>query len=278
MAIVLGLLSALAYGASDFVAGLMTRRGGTVPVSAIGQSVGLLVAVPAVLLVPAALPTGPALAWGAASGLGSGIGTLALYRGLAVGRMTVVAPLSGVGAAVVPAVLGLALGEPLSPVAIAGIVLAIPAIVLVSLHASGAAQGARWAGVPEGLASGAGFALLFVGLDRAGTGSGAWPLLAAQVVAVTALVGVGLATRRLRAVPRALLPGIVLFGALGGIATLLYLLASGMGYLAVVAVLASLYPAVTVLCARVLLGERWNAVQLVGLGASAVAVALIALG
>jgi drug/metabolite transporter (DMT)-like permease len=133
-------------------------------------------------------------------------------------------------------------------------------------------------GARYGVLAGCAFALLFVALDRAGTRSGAWPLVPGQVVAV--LVVLPLALRLLGpSTPwqRAAGPG-VLAGVLGGTANLLFLAATGAGQLAVVAVLAALYPAVTVALARGVLGEHWTRLQVVGLLAAAVAVGLISTG
>jgi drug/metabolite transporter (DMT)-like permease len=273
--VVLALLAALAYGSSDFVAGAGARRSSTGRVTLIAQPFGLVAAAIAVAVFPAAPPDAPALLWGALSGVGSGLGTVALYQGLAVGRMGVVAPLSAVVSAAVPAVVGLASGEHLTALALVGLGLAVPAIALVSSQrapAAGTRSGALW-----GILAGGGFALLFVALDRAGTAAGAWPLLPGQAVAVVVILPIA---ARLLGAARwrdAAAPGVVA-GLLGGAANLLFLAATGAADLAVAAVLTALYPAVTVLLARGVLGERWTARQVVGLVAAGVAVVLITVG
>jgi uncharacterized membrane protein len=205
------------------------------------------------------------------------LGTLALYYGLAVSRMSTVAPISAVLAAAVAALVGLATGDRLSTLAWAGIVLALPAIALVSIHPGGAGHDPR-AGIISGVLAGLGFAALFVGLAQAGTASGAWPLIAGQAIAVLII---GLATfpnpprwSTWKAVWRMA----TVAGILAGAATLLYLAATGAGQLAVVAVLASLYPAATIVLARVLLAEHWTRPQVAGLVISAAAVTAIAVG
>jgi drug/metabolite transporter (DMT)-like permease len=204
---------------------------------------------------------------------------VSLYRGLAVARMSVVAPLSAVLSAALPAVAGLLLGEHLATLAWAGIVIALPAVTLVSLQ-PGAGQGSRRAGIVNGVVAGSGFALLFIALDRAGTSAGAWPLLPGQAVAAL-LVLAWAAPARNRPAPKtwslAWRTGVAA-GVLGGIANLLYLAATGAGQLAVVAVVTALYPAVTVLLARLTLHERWSRLQIIGLAVSAVAVAAISIG
>jgi drug/metabolite transporter (DMT)-like permease len=207
------------------------------------------------------------------------VGTLSLYQGLAVGRMTVVATLSGVLAAVVPVIVGLALGNSLGFLAALGIAIAIPAILLVSWRPESQGDLGHRAGVPYGLLSGLGFGLLFIGLDRAGTHSGAWPLIPGQLVSVLLIVPFALrGLRERRAISRGPVLLTLLAGVLGGTANLLFLAATGHGELAIVAVLAALYPAVTVLLARVVLSERWSATQTVGLAAAVVAVTLVTVG
>jgi len=282
MAILLGLASAIAFGVSDYLAGVLSRR-------LHFTLVGLISQVSATALAWASLPWtgGPrpataALAWGALSGIGGGVGSLALYRGLGRGKMSVVGPLSSVGAAALPALAGIALGDRPSPLAIGGVLLALPAIWLVA-SSSGRPGGERAAGpsgVGDGLLAGAGFGLLFIGLARAGDGAGLWPVATGQLTALillTVVVGVRLATTRpaLPGGPRALLPPL-LVGCLSVTATLLYFLATHSGLLTIVAVLASLYPGITVLLAWLLLGERITRVQRAGLALCAVAVVAIA--
>jgi uncharacterized membrane protein len=279
MAILLALLSALAYGISDFGAGVASRRSEAGVVSIIVLAIGLVCATIATAIDPGVGARSGALLWGAASGLGGGAGTLALYQGLAVGRMTIVATLSAVIAAVVPAIVGLATGDSLRGATLVGIVTAIPAIALVSWHADPAERGEARASVGYGLAAGLAFALLFIGLDRAGTRSGAWPLVSSEVVGVMLLVPFGIrAYARVGRPPRGDLALTVGVGVVGGIAGLLFLAATGHGQLAIVAVVTSLYPAFTVLLARVFLAEHWSRTQAIGLAVAATAIVLVSVG
>jgi drug/metabolite transporter (DMT)-like permease len=279
MGVVLALLSAVCFGSSDFAAGWGGRRSDPSAITAIAQPLGLVAAAIAVIIFSARSPTPHVLWWGALSGIGSGVGTISLYRGLAVARMSVVAPLSAVLTAALPALAGLVLGEHLTVVAWAGIAIAMPAIVLVSVQPGGG-HGSRRAGIVTGLAAGAGFALLFIALDRAGTSAGAWPLLPGQAVAAIMVLAWATPVRNRpsrKAWSRAWRIGVAA-GVLSGIANLLYLAATGAGQLAVVAVMTALYPAVTVVLARVILHERWSRLQVIGLAAAAVAVAAISIG
>ncbi len=283
MGIVLAVLAAVSYGGGDFTAGVAGRRYAAGPVTATVQAFGLVAAGMGVVLFPGSGPATRALAWGAVSGVGSAVGTLALYRGLSVARMSVVAACSAVLAAVIPAVVGVALGNRLSIGAWVGIVLAVPAIGLVSWQQprDGAADGSGPArsGIGYGIVAGVGFALLFIALDRAGTSSGAWPLIPGQatsllLVAVAVVTGGGPGGGSWRSAASFT----VAAGLLGGAANLLFLAATGQGQLAEVAVLTALYPAVTVLLARLFLAEHWTRWQAVGLLTAGVAIALVSAG
>ncbi len=192
--------------------------------------------------------------------------------------MSVVAPLSAVLSAALPAVAGLLLGNHLPPLAWAGIVIAFPAIALVSVPPT-AGHRSRRTGIVAGITAGAGFALLFIALDRAGTAAGAW-LLPGQAVAALIVVAWVLRARNrppAKAWPRAWWIGVTA-GLLSGLANLLYLAATGGGQLAIIAVVTALCPASTVLLARILLHERWTRSQIIGLVAATAAVAAITIG
>jgi drug/metabolite transporter (DMT)-like permease len=278
MGILLGLAAALLYGSSDFIGGLTSRRFGPLRVTVIGSAVATVLAWAALILSGGPEPTVRAIAWGLASGLGGGIGTLVLYRGLARGQMSVVGPLSAVGAAVVPIVAGVAMGERPSLLAVAGVVVALPAIVLVA--ASGSVRGKLGVapkGLSDGLVAGVAFGILFVGLAQAGHNAGLWPVASEQTATLLVVLAVAIKTREPLRIPvrAAGLP--VLAGASGMVATLAYFYATHFSMLAVAAVLVSLYPGVTVLLARALLRERFSPVQRAGLGLCTLAIIAIAL-
>lgn len=279
MAILMSLAAAVAFGASDFLAGLRSRLLGPFLVVTVGQFAG------AVFLLLALTgfrvgPSGPALAWGAVAGAGMAVGLLALYRGLGIGRMNVVAPLSGLGAAGLPVLAGLSFGERLSWLAGVGILVALGAVLLVTAGSSDETHGEanERLGVPEGMVAGVGLAVMLIGFERGGTDHGIWPLITAQAAAIGLLVGFGLTTGRRMRPTRRELPALLVAGVLVTAANLLFLLATGHGELAVVAVVTSLYPAGPVVLAALMLGERASRTQLVGLAAAAVAVVMIAAG
>ena len=280
-AILLALGSALAYGAADFIAGWLSRRSHYARVALLAQlaaAMGTLLA----SLVVGGRPSGPSLAWGALSGLGGGLGTLALYRGLARGRMNVVAPLSGVLAAALPALFGLLLGERPGPAALAGLGLALPAVWLTARTEEPAGPDSVRAssGAIDGVLAGLGFAVLFIGLQRAGRGEGLWPTAASQLVAALPMLALYARSPRRASGPEDawLRYGAILAGALVALAAICFFLGTQRGLLTVVAVLTSLYPAVTVALARWILSERIGRWQGVGLALAGASVALISAG
>lgn len=275
MGILLALAAALLYGSSDFGGGLASRRLGSLRVAVVGSAAATVLAWATLILVGGPGPSLRAVAWGLASGLAGGAGTLVLYRGLARGQMSVVGPLSAVGAAVVPVAAGVALGERPSLLSVAGVLVALPAIVLVA--ASGSVRGKLGTGLLDGLAAGLAFGILFIGLAQAGRNAGLWPVASEQTGALLITLAVAVKTREPLRIPlhAAGLP--VLAGASGMAATLAYFYATHFSMLAIAAVLVSLYPGVTVLFARTLLHERFTPAQRAGLGLCALAIAAIAL-
>ncbi len=272
--VVLALGAAAAYGLSDFVGGVSARRTSPWPVAAVNSLAGGVCAAVAAALLPQA--TRPVdLAWGALAGLGSGLGGSFLYRGLARGRMGVVGPVSAVGAALLPVLVALALGERPGTLVTVGILLALPGIWLVARE-----PGARMdAGLVDGLLAGAGFGVLFAATGQVPPEAGLWPVVATQAVGCVSVVLLALWLREpWLSRDRVVLAGGSLTGVLAFIALLLFLLATHQGLLTVSAVLVSLYPAVTVLLARVLLGERLHRVQVAGLLLCGVTVACVAMG
>jgi drug/metabolite transporter (DMT)-like permease len=270
----LALLAALGFGLSDYVAGVASRRTASSVVAVVVQASGGLVAL-VVALVSGALIGGHTVVWGLVAGFGSGVGTLALYRGLAVGRMSVVAPVSAVVSAALPTLVGVFGGERPPALAWCGIALAIPATALVSMV--GDSPPGTSSGLTEGLVAGLGFTVLFVGLHQAGTGNGSWPV-ALEMLSSLLVIGpvAWIATRGAAPGPgitgRGVLDAIGA-GLLAGAAGAFFLASSGRGGLALAAVITSLYPAFTVILARVLLAEPIRKVQAVGLALAALSVA-----
>lgn len=224
-------------------------------------------------------PTSHDFAWSALAGVATAFGAGFLYRGLASGRMSVVAPVSAVGAALVPVLAGTFGGERLSLIVWLGIACALPGIWLVSSTTDEPmAHPSTAEGVVDGILAGLGFGVLFAALGQVPEGAGLWPLAAAQAMSVPAVILLALGLRAAW-VPRGKpVWWALLAGPLGASATGAFLLASQGGFLSVAGVLASLYPATTVLLAAMVLEEKIHRAQGVGLGLCAIAIGLVAGG
>lgn len=274
MTVALALVAAFFYGLSDFLGGVFSRRTSVWPVgllACVGATLGSVL----IALFTTGDPTGHDVAWALVAGLGSGSGTAFLYRGLAAGRMGVVAPVSAVGAVLVPLVVGVATGERPELVGWLGIALALPGIWLVSREDGAPAGGSS--GLVDGVLAGLGFGLLFAALGQVPEEAGYWPLVGTNLVSVASMALVAVAVggnplpRR-----RADLGGLVA-GGLASLAVLFFLLATSHGLLSLAAVITSLYPAFTVLLAILVLREQVHRAQSVGLAFCAASVVLVSL-
>jgi drug/metabolite transporter (DMT)-like permease len=287
VAILLGLAAAATYGAADFAGGLVSRRVNPICVVFVSQLAGLA-ALGAVLPFVGTPFDGDALWWGAAAGVGGGGGVVFLYRGLTRARMSVVAPITAVEAAMVPVLYGLLRGEHPSRLALAGIAIALVAVALVSAprdddtpegsEATGARGRLAQPGIVDGLIAGLGFGCFFILLSNAGHDSGMWPLVGSKMSSIS-LVGLGGLVTRYSLKPVAgTWAGILVAGILDVSANVFYLLASRAGLLTLAAVATSLYPASTVLLARIVLHERMSGSQMAGLALVVAGVAMMAAG
>lgn len=293
MSVVLALSAAMVYGSADFLGGLASRRRTALAVAFGAQAAGLAALALALPLLGPALVTGRDLGLGALGGLFGAAGLVLLYRSLAQGPMSVVAPVTALAASTVPIVAGLALGERPGLAAVAGIAVALAAVLLITREGPGAAVPSapdtavevpvrRRAGpgvVGIALAGGALFGLFFVCLHGTGHDAGLYPLLGARLVSVPLL---GLLVLARGGDLRAGLAGrgaavVVASGVLDMAANVLYLVALRHGLLAVVSALTGLYPAATVLLAQTVLDERMRRPQLAGLAVAGLAAGLVAL-
>jgi drug/metabolite transporter (DMT)-like permease len=276
MAVLLSLLAALCYGLGDFSGGMASKRGSAWGVALVACATGAVMVLLATVFVGGE-PEAADLWWGAAAGIGNGFGTAFLYRGLSSGRMGVVAPLSGVGAAVIPVVVGVLLGERPDLVVWIGIVVAVPAIWLVAREPGGSAP-ATPGGAVDGSLAGLGFGFLFVALGQVSHGAGLLPLTVNQLVAGAVIVLVAVALRQPWRPNLSAARGATLAGVLGAAATVCFVAATRHGYLSIASVVTSLYPAVTVVLARALLHERPTRLQDVGVVVTLAGVLAIAAG
>jgi drug/metabolite transporter (DMT)-like permease len=281
MAALLAFSAAVAYGVGDFFGGVAARRQPASAVVLWSHLVGLVMLLALAPLVGGE-PTGRALAVGAMAGVLGGAGVALFYWGLAIGAMSVVAPIAALLSAAIPVVFGLATGERPEPAALVGIALALGAIVLVSQEEPGAHHDRRttrrWLPIAVAVTAGVGFGFFFVLIGKAGDDVGIWPLVGARCASISLFVLLGAVGVTSSALPlrREALP-VIVCGLLDAGANVFLLLALDRGLLSVVAVLTALYPAGTVLLARYVLGERLSRLQRAGLGVAGVAAVLIAL-
>jgi drug/metabolite transporter (DMT)-like permease len=275
----LAIFSSLVWGAADFGGGLLARRRPLLSVLFVSQGSAVLVAVVLVAIDPSDRPGAAGVAWGVAGGI-LGAGALsAFYRGLSIGTMSIVAPVSAVGA-VVPVAVGVAGGERPGALQLVGIAVALAGIGLAAREPGG--------GVPAGAARAAlgfaglaalGFGLFFVAVDETSSRAGVpWVLVTVRLGEVVVLGVAFLALRpRVPRGARALAP-VAAIGLLDVTANATYALATTRGLLSVVSVLGSLYPAVTVVLARLVLGERVSRTQEAGVAATLAGVLAITAG
>lgn len=280
IALFLAASSALLWGTGDFCGGKATQRATALPVTLISQLVGVPVLVVCVLLTTTTTPRPADLFWGAVAGAAGFIGIVLLYRGLAAGAMAIFAPVTAVTAAVVPLGVGLVLDEPPGAWELAGVGCAVVAIGLMSVTSSGGGdRSGRVSRSLLGLALAAGtlFGVFFAVLGKTGgTDSGLWPLVGVRAgsigLGLVLVLGTGVSLRLGRPVLRLA----AVAGSFDIVANAFYLLAAQRGLLSIVAPIAALYPASTVLLALVVDRERIRPIQAAGLGLAATALVLVA--
>jgi drug/metabolite transporter (DMT)-like permease len=278
MEIALGALVALAYGSGDFLGGISAKRLPTVTVLLVSQAFGLGAAVLLVVALRDAPPGAHIFLLSGAAGV-VGVAALGLlFRGLAVGRMSIVAPLSAIGGGVLPVAWGLLRGERPSALAIAGVGLALVAAAVVG---RGAEHDPAPAISPRlelalGAGAGIGFGVVFILLAESSSGSGMWPVLIARFASVPLLAIVAVVLGISPRMARADVAPVAGAGLCDVAANALVVLAVRRGLLSLVAPVASLYPATTVVLARVVLHERIGRQRAGGLAVGLVGLALIA--
>lgn len=273
--LLLALACSFSYGAADFFGGFAARGAHVLRVVAIAAPASLLVELLLWPLVGAAFPA-EAVVWGAASGVASAAAFALLYRTLAIGPMSVLSPITALVSAALPVAVGVLGGEHLGVRAVAGVVLAVVAVVIISGGADAGGSRPTRIALLLALGAGAAIALQLVCLDQAPDDSGVAPLIVGRAVSSVLVLGSALALRHRLGVERPNIPMAAGAGVLDSLANFAFLLAVRDGDLAIVAVITALYPASTVLLARMVLGERLRAAQLAGLGLAAAAVGLLA--
>jgi uncharacterized membrane protein len=271
-----GLLSALAWGIADFGGGLSSRRATVFGVVLVSQLAGLVVAVVLAIARAEQWPAPADIAWSALSGVVGSVGILALYGGLAVGRMGVVAPVAGVLGASVPVLAGIVLEGLPPPIVLGGIGLAIVAVVLVS-RVAGHPDAGR-SGIELGIVAGLCIGLFNVTISRVDESLVFWPVSIVRTVSIVLVAAAILLARRPGRVPLRLIPVIAVIGVLDMTGVASFLFAEQTGPLAVASILSSLYPVTTVILAAVVLRERVTRHHAIGIAAAAAAVLMIGVG
>lgn len=274
----LALGSAACFGIADYAGGLLARRASAAAVALGVQVSGALLVLVVAPMVPTADLRVADVLWGALSGVGTATGLFFLYRGLTRGAMSVIVPLSTVGAVALPVLVGvLLMHERPSLLAWCGIALAVPAIVLVS--GAGAAGAASARSVADALVSSAGFALQYIALAQAGPAAGLWPVAWGRIASVaTMLVLAGLLRSRARLPSGPVWWWVAANGLLAAAGLTLYMLATRQDIMTVAVVLSSLYPVIPVVLGLAVLRERLSTRQVAGLGAAAGTVMLVTTG
>ena len=293
MVIAFALAAAALFGSADFLGGVASRRAKAASVLVISAPAGVLVIFGAAVLSGAPFQTA-GLGWALAAGAAGGAGLIIFYGALAAGPMSVVAPVSALVSTVVPVGAALAMGERASAAVYAGAALCLVAIVLVSLEAMPGGPGGPGApvrpavtaprhnvaarGLGYGAASGLAFGIFFLFIRNAGTSGVLWPVCMARVAGSLIILGSAAWLGTRPAGPGAgrwVLPAAVAAGVLDASANVCYVLAARAGLFGMAVVITSLYPGITVLLARVVLGERMRAVQRIGLALAAAGVAMV---
>jgi uncharacterized membrane protein len=242
----------------------------------ISQIVGMSLALALALALGETWFSGADLGWSIAGGIAGGIGITSLYRALSIGRMAVVAPVTAVLAAMIPVAVGFVTEGLPNQVVLAGIALAVVAVLLVS-RVEDEADG-RSAGLGLALLAGIGFGLFGVCIGQLSDGHVFGPLTVVRATEAIMLVGVIVVSRSPWRPPRDLVVAICVVGVLDMAGNGAYILSAQAGTLAVAAVLSSLYPVTTVILATLILRERVTRTHAIGIALAATAVAMIAIG
>jgi drug/metabolite transporter (DMT)-like permease len=277
LALAISLASAASWGVSDFLGGQQSRRLPVLGVLAVSQPAGLLLIALLIPLIGAdPIPAGKlAVAFGAGAASLAGLG--AFYAAMAMGTVSVVAPIAALGV-VVPVAVGLAEGQSPAAIQLAGLVPAVVGVVVLSYEEDSKHTKVARRSIVLAILAGLGFGVFFTGLDAAAADKPGWAILAVRVGGVTTVAAALLVSRpSLEGVPAAF-PVLLAIGAFDVLANALFALASTKGVLPVVAVGGSMYPAFTVALAHGVLGERLAAVQWAGVALALLGVAMIAAG
>jgi drug/metabolite transporter (DMT)-like permease len=272
LTVIFGLAASLCWGSGDFSGGLASRRANPSSVIIAAYAVGFVLLIALALIGREKLPSALDVMWGGLAGLAGAIGLAAFYQALASGRMGIAAPVSAVMTATLPVLFNAFIEGLPGWLQILGFLVALLAIALISRP-----EGTK--GRPEGLVlallAGCGFGTFFILISRVNHDSTYWPLAVARLTSVLFLVIVVRARGQKMLPSRSLLLLVLAAGVLDALGNAFFVLAAHSGRLDVAAVLASLYPAATVIFATIFLRERMTRIQAVGVVLALLAVPLI---
>ena len=277
LGIVLGLASSLAWGTSDFLGGLQSRRISALSVLLVSQPIGLVLALVVALASGGDPLSGREVAIATGAGAASALGLLAFYRAMALGSISVVATIGSLGI-VVPVVAGIAGGDEPGAVQAIGAVAAFAGAVLVAREPDPEWRAATAASVGLAALAGLGFGLFFWGLDLSSPANPAWTIVSARVGGVATLLVAAAILRPPMPPDRSMLPALAAIGFCDVAANSLFAVATNHGLLSLVSVAGAMYSAVTVLLARFVLGERLARVRRAGFAFALAGVAMLAAG
>ena len=269
-------LAATFAGTGDFLGGLASRRANTWAVATWNHAAGAITVLAIAPFLDGSL-SGDLILWGSLAGVGGAVGVLGLYTGFTRSDIAVVSPIAAVGAATWPVVWSIASGDFPAGLVVVGIVTGIVAIWLVSGGGRQVLEGDR-DGLRFGLIAGVGFGAQLIFLSFTSDGSSIWALLPARIAGGVLIATIGLWLGKSLLLPRnAMTPGIAA-GSLTAIGNGFFVIAAGLESLAVATVVAAMFPAATVLLARLVFHEQLTARRLVGLTLALLAVALVSVG
>ena len=267
------LAAAACWGAGDFSGGFGAKGENAFGVVVVAHATGLVTMLALAIGTGEAIPSHAALLWGAAAGFGGGLGLVALYRALAIGQMGINAPVAAVVTGAIPVLFGLWKQGLPAPIQIVGFAVALVAIWLIALPAGGI-------GRPKGLGlafgAGIGFGIYLICTQQAASEAVFWPLVSARAASMAEMLLIVTISDKPWVPARRNLPPMLIAGVLDSLGNTFFMYAVRHGRLDVATVLSSLYPATTVLLARMLLKERLSGLQTTGIFAALLAVPLIA--
>ncbi len=271
-----GVGAALSWGVSDFSAGVASRRATPLGTVAVSQTVGVTVAFVALTLLGERYPGGEPIGWSILAGVAAFVSLVSFYRSLTYGAMGLAAALTGVIGAGFPVVIGAITGDRLRPTDALGIAVALVAVVLVARPARDIGIGRD--SLPFALLAGLGAGVFFIAMGRSTSAGGEtwWPVAISRAIVLGLAVISTVGLRRTETTVRSAAPLMVLIGIADILGTAFFVASTGLGALGVSAVVASQYPAVTAILARVIGKEQLAPTHIAGIALALVAIALIA--